>query len=59
MAIVQQAGFETAPGGLKSYDTTILIGYATFAIVLLIVIYLSSMSSGTAPSDFASMTVFP
>jgi hypothetical protein len=59
MAIVQQPRFGTAPGDLKSYDNTILIGYATFAIVLLIVIYLSSMSSGTAPSDFASMTVFP
>jgi hypothetical protein len=59
MAIVQQASYETAPRDLKSYDYTILIGYAVSAIVLLVVIYLSSMSSGTAPSDFASMTVFP
>jgi hypothetical protein len=59
MAIVQQAGFETAPRDLKSYDYAILIGYAAFAIVLLIAIYFASMSSGTAPSDFASLTVFP
>jgi hypothetical protein len=56
---VQQAKFETAPGNPKSYDNTILIGYAAFAILLLIAIYFASMSSGTAPNDFSSMTVFP
>jgi hypothetical protein len=59
MTIVQQAKFETAPDDLKSFDNTIKIGYAALAIVALIVIYLSSTSSGTAPVDFASMTVFP
>jgi hypothetical protein len=59
MAIVQQASFEKAPGNFKDYDTTILVGYAAFAIVLLIAIYFASMSSGTAPNEFASMTVFP
>jgi hypothetical protein len=59
MTIVPQTGFETAPGSLKSFDNTILIGYVALAIVALIVIYLSSTSSGTAPGDFASMTVFP
>jgi hypothetical protein len=59
MAIVQQDGFGAASGGLKSYDHTILIGYAAFAIVLLIAIYFASLSSGIAPDDFASMTVFP
>ena len=32
--------------------------YAAFAIVLLLAIYLGSVSSGT-PSDFATLTVFP
>jgi hypothetical protein len=59
MSIVQQTSFETAPSDLKSYDYTILVGYATFAIVLLIAIYFASMSSGMAPNEFATMTVFP
>jgi hypothetical protein len=59
MTIVPQTRFEPAPDGLKSLDNTIMIGYVALAIVSLIVIYLSSMSSGTAPGDFASMTVFP
>jgi hypothetical protein len=59
MTIVPRTRFETAPDDLKSFDNTIKIGYAALAIVALIVIYLSSTSSGTAPGDFASMTVFP
>jgi hypothetical protein len=59
MAIVQQTGFETAPSELKSYDATIMVGYAAFAIVLLVAIYFASMSSGMAPNEFATMTVFP
>jgi hypothetical protein len=59
MTIVQQAGVQSAPGDRKIYDSTILIGYAASAIVFLILIYLSSLSSGTAPGDFASMTAFP
>jgi hypothetical protein len=59
MEIVQQTRFETAEREVKSHDATILLGYLVFAIVLLIGIYLGSLSSGTAPGDFASMTVFP
>jgi hypothetical protein len=59
MTILQQTRFQSAPGHLKSYDNTILIGCATFVIVLLVAFYLASLSSGTAPGDFASMTVFP
>ena len=59
MAIVQQTGFETSQSDLKSYDSTILVGYAAFAIVLLIAIYFDSMSSGMATNEFATMTVFP
>jgi hypothetical protein len=44
---------------VKNYDMSILLGYSVFAIVFLVVIYFDSMSPGTAPADFASMTVFP
>jgi hypothetical protein len=43
----------------KNYDMSILLGYSIFAIVFLIVVYFDSMSPGTAPGDFAAMTVFP
>jgi hypothetical protein len=59
MAIAQQTRFEIAADETKSYDIGILIGYAAFATVLLIAIYLGSLSPGTAPGDFAAMTVFP
>jgi hypothetical protein len=59
MAIAQQTRFEIASSESKSYDIGILIGYAAFATVLLIAIYLGSLSPGTAPGDFAAMTVFP
>jgi hypothetical protein len=59
MAISEQARLETIQRTARSRDPAILLGYAIFAIVLMIAIYLGSMSSGTAPVDFASMTVFP
>jgi hypothetical protein len=59
MEIAQHRKFETAQAEIGSHDITILFGYAAFAIVLLIAIYLGSMSSGTAPGDFATMGVFP
>jgi hypothetical protein len=59
MEIAQQGRLETAQRGVKEHDVTILLGYLFLAIVLLLGIYLGSMSSGTAPGDFASMTVFP
>jgi hypothetical protein len=59
MEIAQRTRFETAQRKVRSYDVTILLGYAASAIVLLIAIYLASMSPGTAPGEFVSMTVFP
>jgi hypothetical protein len=59
MEIVQPTKFATAQHGVKSYDVTIVFGYSAFVIVLLIAIYLCSLSSGTAPGDFVTMTVFP
>jgi hypothetical protein len=59
MAIAERARFDTLQHTARSHDTAIILGYSIFAIVLLIAIYLDSMSSGTASGDFASMTVFP
>lgn len=43
----------------KDNDATILLSYVALSIALLIEIYFASMSPGTAPGDFSSMTVFP
>jgi hypothetical protein len=59
MEIVQRARLKTAQGELRSHDMTILVGYVAFAIVLVLAIYFDALSSGTAPGDFATMTVFP
>ena len=59
MEIAQQTGFEIAAREIKSYDLNIMLGYSIFACVLLIGIYFSSLSSGTAPGDFVSMVAFP
>jgi hypothetical protein len=59
MEIVQSTQFITAQREVRSHDVPIIFGYAAFAIVLLIAIYLGSLSSGTGPGDFATMTVFP
>ena len=59
MEIAQQTRFEAAQREVISYDFTILLGYVAFAVLLLIGSYWGSMSSGTAPGDFATMVVFP
>ncbi|SHL44216.1 hypothetical protein SAMN05444159_5912 [Bradyrhizobium lablabi] len=59
MEIAEQSRFETTQREVRSYDATIMFAYVFLTIVLLIAIYLDSMSSGTAPGDFASMVVFP
>ncbi len=59
MEIAQKTRLETAPRRISNHDVTILLGYSISAIMLLIGIYLGSVSAGTAPGDFATMTVFP
>jgi hypothetical protein len=59
MEIAEQRRFKTVKGEVRRRDATILLGYSILAIVLLIAIYFGSMSSGIAPGDLASMTVFP
>ena len=59
MEIAQRTKFETAEHEVSSHDVMIILGYMAFAILLLMAMYFGSMSSGTAPGDFATMTVFP
>ena len=58
MRIAEQTLF-TAQSEVKNHNAMIFLGYSIFAIVLLTAIYFGSMSSGTAPGDFASMIFFP
>jgi hypothetical protein len=59
MEIAERSRFEATQREVRSYDTAIMFAYALLSIMLLIVIYLDSMSSGTASGDFASMVAFP
>jgi hypothetical protein len=59
MEIAEQSRIETVKSAIRNHDATTLFGYSIFAIVLLIAIYFGSMSSGIAPGDLASTTVFP
>jgi hypothetical protein len=59
MEIAEQPRFKTVTGEVRHRDTRIVLGYSILAIVLLIAIYFGSMSSGIAPGDLASTTVFP
>jgi hypothetical protein len=44
---------------VRDYDARIMLCYAIFSIAFLVIIYAASMSAGTAPGEFASMSVFP
>jgi hypothetical protein len=59
MEMVQRTRFKTTQREVRSYDVTIVLGYVAFAVVFVIAIYLGAQSSGMAPGDFATMTVFP
>ena len=59
MEIAQQSRFDTTKPEVRSHDTAILLGYSILAIAFLIAMFFAAMSSGTAPIDFATMTVFP
>ncbi|HEX9469247.1 MAG TPA: hypothetical protein VF957_06865 [Bradyrhizobium sp.] len=59
MEIAQPTRIETPQREVRTYDATILLAYSLLSIMLLIGIYLDSMSSGTAPGNFAAMVAFP
>lgn len=59
MEIAQKERFDVRHSEVKGRDSTIMLAYAAFAILLVLGLYWISVSSGAAPSDFAMMTVFP
>jgi hypothetical protein len=59
MEVTERTRLDSTKQEANNHDATILLSYAASAIVLLIAIYLASMSPGTAPGEFLSMTVFP
>jgi hypothetical protein len=61
MRIVDHARFENSDAvdvGAVS-DTRIILGYVLVAIATLGLIYAASVSTGSAPIDFANMVAFP
>ena len=59
MEIAEQSRFEATQREVRKYDAAIMFAYGLLTIMLLIGIYLDSVSSGTASGDFASTIVFP
>jgi hypothetical protein len=59
MAIAQRTVPQAARSEVRvrDFDTSIILGSVAVGIFLLIAIYLGL--SGTAPGDFAAMTVYP
>jgi hypothetical protein len=58
--IAGQTRFDITQRQVKNHGAMIFLGYSIFPIALLIAgIYFGSISSGTAPGDFASMVAFP
>jgi len=58
MEIAEQRSFKTVKGEVRHRDAAIFLGYSIFAMVLLAICF-ATTSSGMAPGDLASMTVFP
>lgn len=59
ISFVKQSHIDESELKVTDYDVTILLGAAALSIVFLIVIYLASLSPGTAPGELASMAVLP
>jgi hypothetical protein len=59
MRVAESSRSDNTDFEVKDHDAKIMLGYAVFAIALLIAIYAASASPGTAPGEFASMSAFP
>ena len=57
--VTQLSKVNNAKPKVKDWNATVSLVYVAFSIVLLIEIYIASMSPGTALGDFVSMAVFP
>jgi predicted cobalt transporter CbtA len=44
---------------VRSHDLSIIAGYAAFALVLMVALFLAGGEPGTSAADLANMTVFP
>jgi hypothetical protein len=59
MELAQQVRLAPAQSEVRSHDMSIILGYAALAILMVVAIYFAGTGPGTAPADFANMTVFP
>jgi hypothetical protein len=59
MELAQQVRLASTKPDVRSRDMSIIIGYAAFALVLLVALYLAGGEPGTSAADLANMTVFP
>ena len=59
MELAQQVRIASNKADVRSRDMSIILGFAVVALAMLIAIYLAGGEPGTAPGDFAGMTVFP
>jgi hypothetical protein len=59
MGLAQQVHLASTKSNVESRDFPIMLGYAAFAVLMLIVICLAATQAGTSPVDFANITVFP
>jgi hypothetical protein len=59
MELTQQVRIASTKVDAPSRDMSIILGYAVLALVMLTAICLAGGEPGTAPGDFATMTVFP
>jgi hypothetical protein len=57
MAIAQHSA--PMPSLVRSYDGAIILGYVTFAVVILAAIYFASGGPGFTDSDLSVMAVMP
>ena len=59
MELAQQVRLASTKSDVRNRDMSIIIGYAAFALVLLVALYLAGGEPGTSAADLANMTVFP
>jgi hypothetical protein len=59
MELAQQVRLASTKSDVRSRDLSIIIGYAAFALIVLVAIYLADGEPGTSAADLANMTVFP
>jgi hypothetical protein len=59
MELAQQVRLASTKSDVRSRDMSILVGYAAFALIVLVAIYLAGGEPGTSAADLANMTVFP